>query len=320
MKICCVGSGHFSVAISKLLAKDDKNEVTIWTHDTSWISKCEKKNKLIVGKEEYDLDNIKIIDNIDLLGEFDVVFILVSSKYIIELLNSIKDVITKKETVFIGSKGLISMEPYIITSYAKKTLKTNKIGYIAGPNLANDIINNAPCSICISSNDKKTITLGKHLFCNLITESFKDPKLIEVASVLKNIYAIGSGMIYQLYPYSSTLYSFTSKAFIEYQNILSKYCKYNSKKAITSIIGDFMMTTNEQASRNFKFGMEMSKSLKDGKDFLKKNTVEGYDNIDFMREFMKDQLDNYPIIYAIYRIIYKNQKTDILLDICKNNY
>lgn len=320
MKICCVGSGYFSVAISKLLTKDEKNEVTIWTHDSSWLNKCIKKNKLIVGNDEYDLDGIKIIDDINLLGEFDVVFILVSSKYIIELFSNIKDVITKKQSVFIGSKGLISMEPYIITSYAKKTLKTNKIGYIAGPNLAKDIINNAPCSICISSNDKKTITLGKYLFHNLMIQPFNNPKLIEIASVLKNIYAIGSGMIYQLYPYSSTLYSYTSKAFIEYEKILSKYCKYNNKKSLSSIIGDFMMTTNEQASRNFRFGMEMSKSLKDGKDFLKKNTVEGYDNIDFVREFIKNQIDEYPFIYAIYRIIYKNQKTDILLDICNNNY
>ena len=62
------------------------------------------------------------------------------------------------------------MSPYNITSYAKKILKTNKIGYIAGPNLALDLINNAPCTMCIASKDKKTISLGKHLFNKMLLD------------------------------------------------------------------------------------------------------------------------------------------------------
>ena len=320
MKICCLGSGYFSVAISKVLSKNEKNEISIWTHDTSWQEKCNKKDKLLLDKKEISKENITIINNLEDLVNCNVIIILVSSKYIMETINNLKKIITKKQTVLIGTKGLISMKPYNITNYAKKVLKTDKIGYIAGPNLAIDLLNDAPCRICIASTDKKTTILGKHLFNELIPETSYNTLSLEIGSVLKNIYAIGSGIIYGKYPNPSTLYSFTTSSYLEYQKILTKYCKYNEKKPIAALIADFMMTTNHEESRNFKFGIALSNSQKEAKDFLKKNTVEGYENIDFLREFINDNISSYPILYAIYNIIYKNQSQDILLDICKKSY
>ena len=80
----------------------------------------------------------------------------------------------------------------------------------------------------------------------------------------------------------------------------------------SGITGDFFLTTSMLESRNFMYGRKRSISVNEGSKYLKKNTVEGYENIDNMILYLGSQVKKYPILEAIYLILYKNENAEIL--------
>ena len=85
---------------------------------------------------------------------------------------------------------------------------------------------------------------------------------------------------------------------------------------IQGILGDFFLTNMNQESRNFAFGMARFKSSNEASNYLKCHTVEGYENLENIVNFLGKSLNFYPILYTIYDIIYKNKKADMLVEIC----
>ena len=147
-------------------------------------------------------------------------------------------------------------------------------------------------------------------------ERLKELEIIELASTIKNIYAIGAGMIYQKYPSDSTLLSYSALAYKEMAKILYYNFDFEDIEFYSGVVGDFFLTNTMHKSRNFIYGTKRAISSNEGNVYIKKNTVEGYENIDNVVSFLNNKLKKYPILEAIHSILYKNEKTDILYNTC----
>lgn len=319
MKITCIGSGAFSLAIVNLLKEKKENQITVWSHDEKWVQTNSKKKKITIEDIELPLtDNIHLTANYEeALTDADVIFILVSSKFFIDVMNELQYYPLKKTPIYIGTKGLLDISPYFLTTYVKKTLKGKHINYIAGPNMAKDLLQNSPCTLSVTPKKKSDFILLKLLLPDFVNvEKIEEPNVLEISSVLKNIYAIGAGIIYEKYPYSSTLLSYSAESYKELANLLYQKFDYEDTELCVGITGDFFLTTSMLESRNFEYGRKRSISVNEGSKYLKKNTVEGYENIDNIVLYLNNNLKKYPILEAIYLILYKNENAEILYKIC----
>lgn len=319
MKITCIGSGFFSIAIANLLAKNEDNHVMIWSHDKNWVSKCEKKNQLLVSNfpSIAKPSNISLTTSYDTaLEDFEVLFILTSSKYYLDVMNELKYYSFKGKTIFIGTKGMLSMSPYYLSSFTKSALKSSNIAYFAGPNFAHDLLELNPAIITLASKKKKLYKIFKKLLPDFALEYTTYSYALELASVLKNIYAIGAGLVHGKYPSSSSNVSYTSLAYKEMCCLIKEATLCYTISDIQGILGDFFLTNMNQESRNFAFGMARFKSSNEASNYLKCHTVEGYENLENIVNFLGKSLNFYPILYTIYDIIYKNKKADMLVEIC----
>lgn len=223
MNITCIGSGIFSFAIANLLKENKNNKIKIWSHDEEFVKNITNSKK--VSFDDYTMEipeNITLTSSLsDAVDKSDAIFILVSSKYFIDILNELQYENIRSIPIFIGTKGLLDISPYFLSGYAKKALKTKNISYIAGPNKAIDLLNNMPVLISVGTKKKKSFELIKSLMPDYIKlERLKELEIIELASTIKNIYAIGAGMIYQKYPSDSTLLSYSALAYKEMARIL----------------------------------------------------------------------------------------------------
>ncbi len=319
MKITCIGSGAFSLAIVNLLKTKKENQIYVWSHDEKWVQTTIKKKKITMDDIEIPLEeNIHLTSNYEeALTETDLVFVLVSSKFFVDVINELVYHPLKKTPIYIGTKGMLDIAPYFLTTYAKKALKNKHINYIAGPNLAKDLLQNSPCILSVTSRKKKDFEQVKDLFPEFVTiEKIEEPNILEISSVLKNIYAIGAGILYEKYPYASTLLSYSAESYKELANLLYQKFDYEDTEMCTGITGDFFLTTSMLESRNFVYGRKRCISVNEGSKYLKKNTVEGYENIDNMVLYLDNNLKKYPILEAIYLILYKNENVDILWNTC----
>lgn len=320
MKITCIGSGAFALAITSLLSINEKNQISMWSHDEKWVQNALKKKILKAGDIEIPLkENIKLTTDYETaLNGTDLIFILVNSKFIQDVVTELKYLSIRKIPILVGTKGFLDTKPYFFSQYIKKALKHKQIAFFAGPNLASDLAKSSPCVISVATKSKKISKSLAQIFPDFIKlEVEKNIEVIELASVLKNIYAMGAGMIYEKYPFSSTLLSYESLVFKELANLLYDKCNFEDLELYAGIVGDFFLTNTMLESRNFTYGRNRFKSATAASKYLKENTVEGYNNIESIITYVGEK--KYPILAAIFKIIYKNEKTDILLDICFRN-
>ena len=307
MKITCFGSGVFGVAIATLLAKNKNNQVFLWTPDSSFLEKAGQESKLIFdGKTLEKPKNIYVTDSIEeAMKNTRAIFLLVASLYVKELVLEIKKYSKPSLPVYIGSKGLLDSKPYFSSKYVKSTLNTHKIAFFAGPNLAADLILGAEVFITVATKDKNTFDLFVSLLPKRIhLERMKEEKVLELASVLKNIYAIGAGMAYARSPFPSTIFSYLTECYKEYLQILYSVLDYPNENIYTGTLGDFFLTGSTMSSRNFSYGRLLIKTKKEADLFLKQNTVEGYIGLKNIHLILRKK-EKFPFLNEIYRTIFK---------------
>ena len=132
----------------------------------------------------------------------------------------------------------------------------------------------------------------------------KDLKGVELGGCLKNIYAIGSGVLEGLNLGDNARAAYLTRALKE----ISVIGTYLGGKRETffglSGLGDLIATAQGVWSRNRTFGYHFAKG-QTVENLLKEKTVEGYWSIQCFYKLCADILDKAPILMALHKILYQ---------------
>lgn len=289
MKITCVGSGAFGVAMATLLSKSTKNQVSLWTHDPKWMEKNEIESVFI----STDLEN--------LVEHADIVFLLVSTLFLEETIVRLKKMSLKRKIIFLGSKGMLEKSPYFYTNLLKKEVKAKYIGFFSGPNLANDFMKDTFCSMTFSFKSRSIKKVVQTIFPDYVLLHFiKNPNVLELASTLKNIYAIGAGIMEEETHSNSAVHTYLAFCYHELLDLLNQIFVIDTFPL--DITGDFYLTGTMKESRNRNYGISFVKGK--GEQYLKKHTVEGHNNLSCVIAYLKKNRIKAPIIFDLYKILF----------------
>jgi len=304
MTITCIGSGAFSIAIASLLSKREDNKIFMWSHEEKFVIEAMKNKKLQIREKSILLPkNISLGTNLEEMAqEADILFLLVSTTFIKDIVNILQHVDLKNKRIFIGSKGLLEHTPYFYSKYLHQKLNAKSIEYFAGPNLAQDLIETTFCSITFSCKaEKSKAEIRKILPNDVILHFTKNTKALEIASTMKNIYAIGSGIIQEKTDSQSSVHAYLAQSYYELLKILNILFLMDYHLIPIDITADFYLTCTMVESRNLTYGKLLVK--KKEKEFLKKNTVEGVQNLENIKLFLEKRGIKAPIFEAIYQIV-----------------
>ena len=300
MNIGVIGSGVYAKALAKKFITSGNN-VTMWS-------------------ELEDYSSLDVYDGINVTNSYeeavldkDLIYILINSKYIIDVLNNIK-MYYKGCLVVIGSKGILS-DGTSLVDITKSILNTNSVAVISGPTFAMDISNMDPIGFTVASNDAFEYNLISKSFNGVKLEYTNDIIGTELCGTLKNVYAIGSGIISGLsYGYSTTCL-YLNNVINEISNILSILGNKNTINNLCGF-GDLILTATSNNSRNFSYGNILASNNKNKiDDYFSKNTIEGYENLLAYYKLFKDKGIDTPILNTIYDIIINNKEPKELINI-----
>jgi glycerol-3-phosphate dehydrogenase (NAD(P)+) len=299
------------------LASNKDNKITMWSENETLVKDFKKTKKLSTIFEDKNIPkNINVTNSLEeALTEAEIVFLIPSINYLEEVCINIKDIINPKIPVCIGTKGIKNQK--FAFEIAKKYLK-NDISVISGPTYAQDLANLEPVGFTIAS---KRIRSRKKLkkvfsFSDIKIETTRDLIGISICGSVKNVYAIGSGIIKGLKYNESTQALYLTNAYHELEEIL--YYNESNLATIESLagIGDLVATCTSEKSRNFTYG-EMISSKANKKDitkYLKNNTIEGIITLEEIIPLLKKKHIKAPIIEAINNIINNDENPNILVN------
>ena len=302
MNILIIGAGAYGLALSSLLS--EKNEVTVYSSLEEEINNLNKTHK-----NEKLFPNIKLPKKIHFISkiekEYELTIIALPANIIEQELLKIKSNI-KNTPIIIASKGIYNKE--FLYEIVKNIVKSNNIYILSGPSFAKDIIEKQPITLTLAG--KYNL---KNIFPQNITlEYTKDIIGTEICGVLKNIYAIGSGMLEGMNLSESTKASYLTKVLNEMKNIIIKL-NGNEKTILQSCgIGDTILTCSSINSRNYKLGYMIGKK-ENIEEYIKTTTIEGINSLKEIKKIINTE--EFKIIDTIYNIIYNNEPIERIIEV-----
>lgn len=307
VKVCILGTGAFGIALASVL---DRNNVDIimWSKFRNEISEletsrvCEKLDSYNIPSRIKFTSNIKeAIDNVELI------IIAVPANYVYDTTLLFKSYYKTYQHICIASKGMEESRGRFLHEIVGEILNTDKIGIISGPTFAIDVVKQAPLGITLASNNFDTSSMIKRYLANdLFKVSICDDMIgVSLCGCLKNIIAIGSGIIYGMgYPISSQCLLITL-AINDVKKIIKEFG--GSEKSILELagIGDLILTCTSTKSRNYSFGklIGMTDSKQDIDNYVHNYTVEGLNSLINVNNIVHNLHIDAPFIKLMYEVV-----------------
>jgi len=317
MKIALIGTGVYSTALTYHLEKMKDNDIYLWTEQKDLIAKFNKSHKFDFLSKSIKFDSNVILSNSleEVLTDASAIFILVGSKYFIDIIQEIKPFYRRNTPIYVGTKGMNLEQVEFFSERTRKQLKCNSYSFFAGPTFAKDLLLKDPIHFTIAGSNKIGTKLLDRIFPSQIDYEYTDDlNGLELLATLKNIYALGSGILTGQKVSEGIYYTYLTDVLKECNQLLKKV--YGLPNTLFSYggIGDLFMTCNSKNSRNFMLGKMIGShtSKEEIEKFKQENTIEGYESLQQIPSFLAKLKIKNSILDKLYQIIYQEEKIEIL--------
>lgn len=183
-----------------------------------------------------------------------------------------------------------------------------RVGCLAGPNLAGEIMEGHPAATVIASNFDEVIEIGQSLLRSDRFQVYgnKDLLGIELAGVLKNIIAIASGSLSGLGYGENARSLLISRGMVE-MIYLGKYLGGNTSAFIgLAGIGDLIATCTSPLSRNYSVGYQLAKGKSIDEIIESMDEVaEGVRTVQIVKSLIEQTPGRAPITEVVYKVLFE---------------
>lgn len=235
----------------------------------------------------------------------EVVFIAYPTQGLMDCCKKLKPFSSKIQQVISLVKGLDRMSLKTPSELFHQMLPQIHFSCLSGPTYALDFAKGKHAAMVLASKEDVT-KLQKDISNSAVrVYTSKDLKGVELGGCLKNIYAIGSGILEGLDLGDNARAAYLTRALKE-MAVLGTYLGGNKETFFgLSGLGDLIATAQGVWSRNRCFGYAVA-SGQTIENLLKEKTVEGYWSVQCFYKLCSDILDKVPILVALYKILYQS--------------
>jgi len=323
-----IGIGSFGTAISNLLA--EKNKVLVYARDEAVVEAINEthmvKNRKLASSIRATTDPELICDSCN------VMFPMIPSSAFREVMVRFAPYLHPYHFLIHGTKGLSLNLPEgkdlgNIKKIRRKNICTmsevimeetvvERIGCLAGPNLAKELLENQPGATVIASRYNEVIREGQQLLRSDNFQVYGNSDIIgvELSGVLKNIIAIASGALSGLGLGDNAKGLLISRGMVELV-YLGKAMGGSTKSFLgLAGVGDLVTTCNSTLSRNYTLGFRLAKGEK-LTDIVAdmEEVAEGVNTVKLIKLFLESTDLRAPITENLYKVLFEDLKVEAAL-------
>ena len=305
-----MGGGAWGTTVAKLLS-DKNSNVLLWAKETQVKKDIEKTriNKIYLNKIKLN-KSLKITNHLEDLSELDILFVVIPTQYIQATLKPLKKIIKRNCILVNCAKGIDIKSTSLISEVINKTLPSNRLAIMSGPNFALEIALGKPTATLVAA---QKISDAKYI-ANLISSKTFRPYLsndiigAQICGAMKNVYAIGCGIIVGKNFGENAVASVIARSFAEIKSVGRKLGAQPETLSGLSGLGDLFLTCSSKKSRNFSLGFDLAKGKKLENLLISKKTIaEGAYTVKAIKKLGKKLKLSLPLNDAIYKILYQNK-------------
>lgn len=262
LKICFVGSGAISTAMGNVIAQKGKYDVYLLSVEQDVVDSIsnEHVNRKYFPNIELD-PTLKATFDKGILSDADIIFLGIPSSVIVSYIRDNNEYIGEQALIVNLAKGFGEGQKTIPQSINR--LIPNHIFSMKGPSFAREIINNLPTAFTLASKRDRYFKIFEEVFSktSIHLDYTQDVMGVELASILKNIYAIIVGIVDAHFDSPNLRSLILTKAINEMKVIISKFGGEEHTMFNYCGFGDFTLTALNDLSRNRTLGLLIGKGF-----------------------------------------------------------
>lgn len=324
-----LGGGSFGSAISNLLAENQPVILLTRTEEVAQAINTTRDNRGRIMHE-----NITATTDMKYIADTcSLIYPIIPSASFREVIKLLAPHLTPEHILIHGTKGVdvqLPEDDVLTAEYKLNPDKVNtmtevilqetvvrRVGCLAGPNLASEILNGQPAATVIASHFDEVIKIGQR---TLRTPRFQvygshDLTGVEIAGVLKNVIALASGALSGLGFGENAKALLISRGLVEMIHV----GKHLGGDVVAFLglagIGDLIATCSSPQSRNFTVGYRIAK----GESLVAiladmEEVAEGINTLRISRAMANYLGFRAPLTETIYEVLYGDKTAEEGLD------
>jgi glycerol-3-phosphate dehydrogenase (NAD(P)+) len=321
-----MGGGSWATAIAKMfLAQEETINWYMRRDDRIADFKRLGHNPAYLTSVKFDVKRINFYNNInDIVKNSDTLVFATPSPYLKSHLKKLRTKL-KDKIIITAIKGIVPDDNLIVSDYFTKEygVPSENIAVLGGPCHAEEVAMERLSYLTLACPDmEKAKIFARQLACSYIKTSISDDIIgIEYSSVLKNVYAIAAGICSGL-KYGDNFHAvLISNAIQEMRRFLDTVHPINRSVDESVYLGDLLVTSYSNFSRNRTFGTMIGKGYSVKSAQIEMEMVaEGYYGTKCIKEINKHYHVNMPILDAVYNILYERISPTIEIKLLTDSF
>ena len=251
------------------------------------------------------------VDKNQIIQQCDLIFITTESKRVLDVINQVALLSDNNIHVIITSKGFATNKGETFSEVVESSFPKMTLSILTGPTFADEIANNQPAAAVIANKDIEKANSICNLFhnSNLRLYPSNDPQGVSIAGAVKNIIAIGAGIIEGLGLGDNAKAALITRGISETSELIKKAGGIYTSAFGLAGIGDMSLTCSGPHSRNMAYGMKIVNNNNEPP----KELVEGLNAI-HATIALSEKLDiELPIMTSIKKILNREANIDEII-------
>lgn len=311
-KITIFGGGTWATALAKIMLNHEKH-INWYMRRPEQIEDFKKTghNPSYLSNVEFNLDRITFYSDItQAVEDSDTIVLAVPSPFLKSHLEKLNTSLANK-FIISAIKGIVPPENLLVTDYLEQyyNVSPQNMAIVGGPCHAEEIALERLTYPTIACVDIQKANAIAQVFNNRFVRASvsNDVAGIELAAVLKNVYAIASGICHGLKYGDNFQAVLVSNAISEMERFVDIVSPIERKIQDSAYLGDLLVTCYSSFSRNRTFGAMIGKGYSVKAAQVEMEMIaEGYYGTKCVREINGKYNVDIPVADMVYRILYEN--------------
>ena len=325
-KIAIIGGGSWATAIAKIVVNNTQHIGWYMRRDDS-IEKFRRlgHNPSYLTSVHFDVNQIFFSSDINTIVEqYDTLVFVTPSPYVKNHLRKLKTRLRDK-FIITAIKGIIPDENLACSDYFHQVYDVpyENIACIGGPSHAEEVALERLSYLTVACEDIDKAGAFSHILSSkfIKTKTSTDVLGIEYSSVLKNVYAIASGVCSGL-KYGDNFQAVLISNAVQEMNRFLSTVKDIPRNIYDSVyLGDLLVTGYSNFSRNRTFGTMIGKGYSVKSAQIEMEMIaEGYFGTKCMKEINRYLHVNMPILDAVYNILYERISPQVEIKLLTDSF
>ena len=314
-----IGAGSFGTAMANLMALN--TDVLVYSRSRELVEQL-STDRYRFGVELHK--RVQIINDIErVAGECQLIFPIVPSNNFRSMMRSVTEYLEPAHVLIHGTKGLditgvdladipqrglARRQVHTMTDIVTQESVVVRVGALTGPNLARELLDGQPSASVVASKFDEVIDRAKAVLSSQQLHVFETRDLLgaELAGVLKNVVALGSGILKGFGLGKNIQAMLITRGLHEMIHFGRALGSESRAFFGTAGVGDLIATATSRKSRNYMFGFRLGsgETLEEVRA-TSQELAEGVRTLMITRHLARDLRLRAPITEMLYRIVFE---------------